>query len=232
MRVLTLGHRGCRGKLENTLPAFKRALRWADGVEMDVRVTGDGKLVVHHDEGFWGDGNYHLVSELTFKDLKRLHPLGKLVPSVEEVIRTVSGFFDFDIKEPEAVEPLLNLVEKNSLFASSVFSADNPDVVKELISECPDCRVGFSIIGYSSAVVLPTLKGLYSVHVPIDAVSYVGFRNLTAILRAVRKKELKIFLWNYRMDELTWVPRLLPFVDAVISDDPARLRKAFMNDAY
>ncbi|AMQ19137.1 glycerophosphodiester phosphodiesterase family protein [Thermococcus peptonophilus] len=232
MEVLTLGHRGVRGKLENTVPAFKRALRWADGVEMDVRVAVDGKLVVHHDGGFWSNGNYYLVSELTFKDLKRLHPLGKLVPSVKEVIRSVSGFFDFDVKEPEAVEPLLSLVEKNSLFASSVFSADNPDIVKKLISECPDCRVGFSITGYSNAIVLPTLRGLYSVHVPIDAVSYVGFRNLVAILRTARKRGLKIFLWNYRMDELTWVPRFLPFVDAVISDDPARLRKAFMNDAY
>ncbi|WCN27372.1 glycerophosphodiester phosphodiesterase family protein [Thermococcus kodakarensis] len=232
MRVLTLGHRGCRGKIENTIPAFKRALRWADGVEMDVRVTGDGKIIVHHDEGFWSDGEYYCVSELTFAEIKRLHPLGKLVPSVEEVIRSVSGFFDFDVKEPEAVEPLLNLVEKNSLFASSVFSADNPDIVRKLISECPDCRVGFSIIGYSNALLLPTLKGLYSVHVPIDAVSYIGFRNLTAILRAARKRGLKIFLWNYRMDEVRWVPRLLPFVDAVISDDPARLRKAFMNGAY
>ncbi|WP_367884382.1 hypothetical protein [Thermococcus sp. JCM 11816] len=105
------------------------------------------------------------------------------------MIRSVSGFFDFDVKEPEAVEPLLNLIERNSLFTSSVFSADNPDIGKKLISECPACRVGFSIIGYSNAVVLPTLKGgLYSVHVPIDAVSYIGFRNLTAILRAARKR--------------------------------------------
>ncbi|WP_367884381.1 glycerophosphodiester phosphodiesterase family protein [Thermococcus sp. JCM 11816] len=44
--MLTLGHRGgCRGgKIENTIPAFKRALRWADGVEMDVRVTGMVRL--------------------------------------------------------------------------------------------------------------------------------------------------------------------------------------------
>jgi glycerophosphoryl diester phosphodiesterase len=232
MRVLTLGHRGFRGRLENTLPAFKRAIQRADGVEMDIRVTGDGTLVVHHEEGFWNNGEYYPISELTFADLKRLHPLGNLVPSVDSVLREIKGFFDFDVKEAEAIEPLLRLVERKSLFPSSVFSADRLDIVRELTSECPDCRVGFSITGYSNALLISTLKGLYSVHVPIDAVSYIGFRNLVTLLRFVRKKGLKVFLWNYQMDELVWVPRLLPFVDAVISNDPARLRKAFREGAY
>jgi glycerophosphoryl diester phosphodiesterase len=46
------GHRGARGLLpENTLPAFERAL--ALGVttlELDVAVTSDGVLVIHHDQ--------------------------------------------------------------------------------------------------------------------------------------------------------------------------------------
>jgi len=56
----------------------------------------------------------------------------------------------------------------------------------------------------------------------------VGFRNVVSLLRLFRKRGLRIFLWNYRMNELTWVPRFLPFIDAVISDDPARLRKALL----
>jgi glycerophosphoryl diester phosphodiesterase len=46
------GHRGARGLLpENTLPAFERAL--ALGVttlELDIAVTSDGVLVIHHDQ--------------------------------------------------------------------------------------------------------------------------------------------------------------------------------------
>ncbi len=45
------GHRGARGRYpENTLPAFRHAL--ATGVttlEMDLQVTADGRVVVHHD---------------------------------------------------------------------------------------------------------------------------------------------------------------------------------------
>ena len=47
------GHRGCRGYLpENTLPAFKKALELGvTTLELDVGVTRDGVVVVHHDRG-------------------------------------------------------------------------------------------------------------------------------------------------------------------------------------
>jgi glycerophosphoryl diester phosphodiesterase len=46
-----IGHRGApRDHPENTLAAFLRALELgATGVELDVHVTGDGVVVVHHD---------------------------------------------------------------------------------------------------------------------------------------------------------------------------------------
>ena len=46
-----------RGVGENTLEAFVRARRLgADGVELDVRRTADGALVVHHDPEIAGVG--------------------------------------------------------------------------------------------------------------------------------------------------------------------------------
>ena len=49
--VERIGHRGApRRYLENTTPAFAEALRLgAHAVELDVHVTADGKVVVHHD---------------------------------------------------------------------------------------------------------------------------------------------------------------------------------------
>lgn len=48
---LILGHRGARhAEPENTLLAFDRALaEGAVGIELDVRMTGDGELIVAHD---------------------------------------------------------------------------------------------------------------------------------------------------------------------------------------
>ena len=51
-------HRGCtEGFAENTLEAFAEARRLgADGVELDVRLTADGALAIHHDADIPGLG--------------------------------------------------------------------------------------------------------------------------------------------------------------------------------
>ena len=55
---LILAHRGASGHaLENSRDAFRRAVNLgADGVELDIHVTADGGLVVHHDPCLPGIG--------------------------------------------------------------------------------------------------------------------------------------------------------------------------------
>jgi glycerophosphoryl diester phosphodiesterase len=67
-------HRGCTdGFVENTLEAFAEAgRRGADGVELDVRLTADGALAVHHDAEVPGAGP---VSTLRVADLPAHVPL-------------------------------------------------------------------------------------------------------------------------------------------------------------
>ncbi|MDO9125933.1 MAG: glycerophosphodiester phosphodiesterase family protein, partial [Parvibaculum sp.] len=51
-KPLQVAHRGGAGLWpENTMAAFERAIgAGADGIELDVHLTRDGKLAVHHDE--------------------------------------------------------------------------------------------------------------------------------------------------------------------------------------
>jgi glycerophosphoryl diester phosphodiesterase len=67
-------HRGCtEGFTENTLDAFVEARRLgADGVELDVRLTGDGALAVHHDAEIPGRG---AIADLGVADLPAHVPL-------------------------------------------------------------------------------------------------------------------------------------------------------------
>ena len=55
MRVI--GHRGCRGIMpENTVAGFQKAIEdGSDGIEWDVVVNGEGKLVVSHEPYFHKD---------------------------------------------------------------------------------------------------------------------------------------------------------------------------------
>src|ERR1700685_3925666 len=68
-------HRGCTegGIRENTVEAFAEARRLgADGVELDVRLTKDGALAIHHDAEVPGVG---VIPELEVADLPSYVPL-------------------------------------------------------------------------------------------------------------------------------------------------------------
>jgi glycerophosphoryl diester phosphodiesterase len=88
------GHRGARGHLpENTLPAFALALEMGvTTLELDVGVTKDGVVVVHHDRGLnpaiarGPDGKWveraTPIHSLTFAELQR-YDVGRLRPDSE-----------------------------------------------------------------------------------------------------------------------------------------------------
>ncbi|HEX3426460.1 MAG TPA: glycerophosphodiester phosphodiesterase [Acidimicrobiales bacterium] len=82
--ALVLAHRGAsHAAPENTLEAFAVARRLgADGVELDVRRSADGELVVHHDAEVAGRGP---VSSLAAAELP------PAVPSLEAALRACSG---------------------------------------------------------------------------------------------------------------------------------------------
>jgi glycerophosphoryl diester phosphodiesterase len=89
------GHRGARGYLpENTLPGFSLALEMGvSTLELDVAVTGDGVLVVHHDrrlnpdiarepDGKWVRAPAPTIQSLTYEELQR-YDVGRLRPGSE-----------------------------------------------------------------------------------------------------------------------------------------------------
>ena len=73
-----IAHRGARDEApENTRSAFERALAYPiDGIELDVRMSSDGVLVIHHDETlgrrFFQTGDHRRVAEMSFAQLNAL----------------------------------------------------------------------------------------------------------------------------------------------------------------
>jgi len=82
--VALLAHRGGTGPWrENTLEALAGALQLgADGVELDVRRTSDGRLVVVHDAEIPGTGAVHD---------RRADELPAWVPGLDEALETCAG---------------------------------------------------------------------------------------------------------------------------------------------
>lgn len=71
---LVIGHRGAKGIApENSLSGFKKAVELGiDGVELDVHLTKDGKLVVIHDMNLKRLTRLKIpIKQITFEELKK-----------------------------------------------------------------------------------------------------------------------------------------------------------------
>jgi glycerophosphoryl diester phosphodiesterase len=114
-RVVAIAHRGEHLiHPENTLPAFEEAIRLgADFIEVDVRTTADGKLVLVHDGKVNrctnGKGE---VSKMTFQEIRALDAgiksgqkfAGTKIPTFEEALDLARGKIGIylDVKQASA----------------------------------------------------------------------------------------------------------------------------------
>ncbi len=94
--VLNIAHRGgiVPGYPENTLAAYRRAISFGvDVIEIDLRGTRDGEVIVLHDETLdrTTDGTGK-VTDYTLGELKQLNAgSGESIPSYTEVLNLVAG---------------------------------------------------------------------------------------------------------------------------------------------
>ena len=117
MLPLIIAHRGASADApENTLAAFK--LAWeqgADGIECDVRLTADGRIVCLHDPGTGRvAGRDLIVSESTLAELTQVHP----IPTLNEVLALVphNKRIYIEIKSGKAIiEPLEKVLGDSAL---------------------------------------------------------------------------------------------------------------------
>ena len=117
------GHRGARGLApENTVKAIEVALEHhVDGVEFDLRVTKDGKVILNHDPAIAG----LVIQKTTYEALKSQKPD---IATLEEVFAAVHGRCSMliEIKPKVPVAPIANIIRNeqasNNKAAISILS--------------------------------------------------------------------------------------------------------------
>jgi glycerophosphoryl diester phosphodiesterase len=148
-----MGHRGAAFEApENTLAGFRLALeQGAAAVELDVRLTKDGRLAVIHDATVdrttSGKGR---VRDLTLAELKKLDAgQGERIPALEEVVELVRGrgLLAVELKEPQAAPALLRLSREFRLYDGVLVISFWHPVVKALKEEEPRLQTGVLMVG-------------------------------------------------------------------------------------
>lgn len=168
--IAAIAHRGARKFApENTIPAFEKAIGMGlDYVEIDVRATSDGHLVLSHDSTVerMTDGEGKVV-EMTLAQIKALDAgtkfgrgfEGTRVPTFEETLKTCKGRIGIYLDLKEA--PVLSVVETldsygmiaNTVVYSSVETLMEIKEVRPDLAVMPGPGRWLGIPGIAAAIV-------------------------------------------------------------------------------
>jgi len=151
-KVLNIAHRGASAyRPENTMEAFVLAITLgADIIEMDVRQTSDGYLVLLHDETVdrTTDGT-GAISELTLKQVKSLDAgMGNRIPTLEEVVSQFSRgrvVLNLEIKCPGIEKRVLEMVHRLFHGDRVLISSFRPSVLRRVREMDGKMRIGLLV---------------------------------------------------------------------------------------
>ena len=141
-----IAHRGASGcSPENTIPAFRKAIEiGSNGIELDVHLTKDDKIVVVHDFNIDRTSNGKgYVKDYTLNELKKFD-FGSWygekfasvsIPTLEEVLELVkyynwNGLINIEIKNgpifyPNIERKLIGIIRAYGLEENVIFSSFN-----------------------------------------------------------------------------------------------------------
>ena len=156
---MVVGHRAAGGRFsvvapENTLAAVRAAL-WMglDGIEIDVRDTKDGHLILMHDATVdrTTDGTGE-VSKLTLEQIERLHIKVpekikgdfscERVPTFKQVLNLAKGrlFIDVDVKT-DRVDLVVEAIKEAGMQKYATFSTGSVSKAQKARQLCPECSI-------------------------------------------------------------------------------------------
>lgn len=223
-KPLVIAHRGASAyEPENTLRAVERALELgADLIELDVRLSRDGHVVVIHDERVDRTTNGKgYVKDMTLDDLKGLDAgLGEKIPTLGKVLDLVKGRAGLivEIKAPEAVEKVVQTIEEKRMVREAIVSSFDPHAVKRVKELNSDIKTCVLCSFHPLEAIRLTLKAraeiLYLDHRYIDT---------DAVVEA-HKHGLTIYSWA--TDDPNEAKRLIKIgVDGITTNKPDLLQK-------
>jgi len=220
--MLKIGHRGAKFyEPENTLRSFRKALELGvDAVELDVRRTKDGEVVVIHDAEVDRTTNGKgLVSELTLEEIKKLvTDKGEKIPTLEEAL----DFLDkkvkvlIELKETGIEEDVLNLIREKELEKNVILISFLESALGKIRALNKDVETGLIYVRHEN---------------PVKAALELKANYLLPLYRFTRAEEikkahengLKIIVWTIN-DEKEVSAYVKKGVDGITSDKPNILK--------
>ncbi|ARB45511.1 glycerophosphodiester phosphodiesterase [Alloalcanivorax xenomutans] len=227
-----VGHRGARGEApENTLAGFQVAVAAGAGeIELDVRLSADGHLIVLHDSdlkrttGQKGHARHFTLAQLNLMDARVNTPgwhstVG--VPSLREVVALCGPAmrFQFEVKGADRAilhqlaHQLTHMIDQDGLRERVVITSSHTGFLRMVATMAPHLERGY--------------VSEYRYQQPTRRAAALGCRWLMPhhslvsprLMRSARRRGLKVSTWT--VNDLNEAERLARLgVDGIITDFP------------
>lgn len=226
-------HRGASAYApENTVPAFKLAIeQGADGIELDVQESSDGKLMVIHDETIdrTSNGSGRVV-DMTCQDLKKLDFSNGMagfenvrIPTLKEVyglVKDTGLTVNVEIKCDVVIyygiwDKLVLLEREMGMRGRIIYSSFNHYVLMKLREVDPNARIGLL---YANGMVDPWV---YAEYLKANAIHphYLAALQAPGLIEGCKESKIDVNPWTVNDAELMR-QLMVKGVNAIITNTP------------
>jgi glycerophosphoryl diester phosphodiesterase len=229
---LIYAHRGSSIRYpENTLPAFTNAIKeGANGIELDVQMTKDEKVVVFHD---WTlqriTGQRGKISDYTLKQLQKMDfgawkhaRFAKLrIPTLNQVLKMFAGknvIVNIELKNFFAMrngleQKVMEIIQFHNMSKRTIISTFNPFSLELLRKH--DCKSDIAFLYFGRLKEPWRYAKEYActyIHPPVQEVT-------GELLTSCRDQDIKVV--PYQVDTLTEIEQMIEFgTDGIITPRP------------
>jgi glycerophosphoryl diester phosphodiesterase len=149
--LMVIAHRAANQNFpENSIIAIEEAIRMGvDIIELDIRVTADGVVVLMHDQTVdrttTGTGDVETLTYSYLQSLQLLHkgkPTNEKIPTLEEALKVTKGriMVDMDMKT-DKVDEVLEVVKAMDVVDELLFFDSDWDVLAAFQESLPDAFI-------------------------------------------------------------------------------------------
>jgi glycerophosphoryl diester phosphodiesterase len=240
---LCIAHRGASGHApENTIAAVEKAIELGAGaVELDIRQTADGHLVVIHDASLQRTaGSSKPVGSISLAELKTLDAgswwkpsfRDERVPTLAEVLETIRHrcYLFIDLKQGSAHYPLiesrlLELIREWNAYHWVTVASPDLDALRKLRAIDPRLRLGIQPRLVQVKRILDIAE-----EVSAESIHLATHRFRPPILSEAHRKGVKVYLYTVNRPALIQRYARLG-VDGIFTNYPDRPEAALRSDA-
>jgi glycerophosphoryl diester phosphodiesterase len=213
---LIVAHRGAWGMApQNSLDALEDAIAiGCDAIEIDVRRTSDGRIVLVHDARV----RLRTVNRLDHQTLQSRMKTGQ-APLLEDALKRAAGriLVDIELKEDGYVADAMDAVQRHLKPGDYVVTSFNERVLAQVRRDAPDARTGLLLAPRRHKDLEQRIRAAGASFIA----PHVGLTR-TGLFRWAAERGLALWVWTVNDRHLLRGALDDRRVAAVITDEPER----------